>query len=820
MTQMNLMHSSWLQPRWNHLRALLAAAMLLMGAGCASQSTASVAAPPGTYVNPLGVSLADPSLLLHEGTYYLYATTEPDRGFSAWTSDNLVDWTDRGMIFKKSRDSWGRRHFWAPEVIAHNGEFLLFYSAVGQAVPNRWRMDHRICVAKGPTPLGPFEDVKAPLFEVGYATIDAFPFVDGEDAYLYFARDISQYPTSDIYVIELNDDLTETIGEPKFLLSPLGEQAQLWEGGEWNEGPGVITHMTEDDRKVYLMAYSAGGFYRPEYAVGYARADHPMGPWTKAEENPILAKTNTPGGFVSGPGHGGFVRSPDGQELFYAYHVHVNPKGGGDRELALDRVTITEDDDGTVRMDIEGPTKGEPQPLPSGVHNAPTRAARPRRVRPRFSPLTRRQFLSKAGSGVALAVAAALPGCGASVDGEAIRFWNGFTGPDGRNMLRLVERFNDSAVAGSAFMQRMGWGVYYNKLFVAALGGRGPEVFVIHADQMARFARAGLLREMGDVLREGVLPPGDFDAGVLDAVTFNGIPYGVPLDVHPAGLFYNRKLLSNAGFSHPPRTRDEFMEIATTLTERSGPVPRWGFAYSWARLTAYTLCRQFGGDIVADNDPSRCTLDSQENITALTFARDLLTAEGNIPQIAPQMAFDPDTFVAFRAGEIGMVHHGIFMIGDLKKQTDLDWAAAPTPLFGERLATWASSHVMCVRPDLKGESLETSLKLIEFLSNNSVTWAEAGQVPVRRSLRATAEFEQLTAQAAFAEQIPYLAYQPQVPFVNEIGDAFDLAVDRVLRGTDSPERALSASAAEVRKAIDRYLKAGWNPTALRGGEAT
>lgn len=352
----------------------LIALLVAPAAGCASVGEPQTASrnrstlPEGTYVNPLGVRLADPSVLEHEGTYYLYATTDGHRGFRVWTSENLVDWTPEGFAFSKTDDSWGQESFWAPDVIEHEGEFFLFYSAAGQVVPGRKRNDLRICLARAPTPLGPFEDVAAPLFDPGYAVIDAFPFIDDDgQPYLYFARDISQHPTSDIYVIRLSDDLMNVEGEPKFLLSPLGEQAQEWEGGEWNEGPGVITYEKRDGSTVYLMAYSAGGFFRPEYAVGYARARNPMGPWTKGEENPILAKAHRPGGFVSGPGHGGFARSPDGSELYYVYHVHISPEGGHARELAMDRVVIVEDEKGTVRMNIIGPTKGEPRPLPSGA---------------------------------------------------------------------------------------------------------------------------------------------------------------------------------------------------------------------------------------------------------------------------------------------------------------------------------------------------------------------------------------------------------------------------------------------------------------------
>src|SRR6266540_2573725 len=68
-----------------------------------------------------------------------------------------------------------------------------------------------------------------------------------------------------------------------------------------------------------------------------------------------------------------------------------------------------------------------------------------------------------------------------------IRFWNGFTGPDGRTMLALVKQFNQQNPDINVIMQRMEWGTYYNKLFVAGLGGRAPEVFVSHSTALRRF---------------------------------------------------------------------------------------------------------------------------------------------------------------------------------------------------------------------------------------------------------------------------------------------------------------------------------------------
>src|SRR5213075_1208288 len=102
-----------------------------------------------------------------------------------------------------------------------------------------------------------------------------------------------------------------------------------------------------------------------------------------------------------------------------------------------------------------------------------------------------------------IALAASLLSCDRSGSGDGqpitLRFWNGFTGPDGRTMLKIVKQFNAANPDVHVMMQRMEWGTYYNKLFVAALGKRAPEVFVIHTDSIPRFRSAGFLHTSDEI---------------------------------------------------------------------------------------------------------------------------------------------------------------------------------------------------------------------------------------------------------------------------------------------------------------------------------
>src|SRR5688572_22039293 len=308
-------------------------------------------AQTATYTNPVHRNLPDPHVIRHDGMYYAYGTNAPGEGYRVLSSPDLVNWTDRGFAYQRTEQSFGQRHFWAPSVIEHTGKFYLFYSSHGPL--GNGKESHRISVARADSPLGPFIDLKAPLLDVGKATIDAHPFVDPTDgkAYLYYALDISENGVSELYVVPLSEDFTQVVGKPTFCTRPDAE----WEGKEWNEAPYVLKF---DD--TYVLMYSARGFFDPLYALGFATARSPLGPWTKSPDNPILRKTER----VSGPGHNSVIASPDGKEWFVAYHTHKKLEGGHERDLCIDRMVINKDEKGEVHIKILGPTR-DPQPMPS-----------------------------------------------------------------------------------------------------------------------------------------------------------------------------------------------------------------------------------------------------------------------------------------------------------------------------------------------------------------------------------------------------------------------------------------------------------------------
>ncbi len=306
-----------------------------------------------TYNNSKGIisPCADPCLLKHEGVYYLYCTSDnnSDIGIPVYKSTDLVNWEGPcgvgpdGMALHKD-DVWGEKWFWAGEVIEKNNKFYIYPS-----------VEEHLIAAVSDSPLGPFkQEIKKPMHD--FREIDAGAFTDDDGkSYFYFVRFDN---ANVIFAAEFNDDMIsikeETVTE---CIRP----ELPWEKGPYEpEWPVTEGPYTFKRNGVYYLVYTANHFLSKEYSIGYATSKSPLGPWEKYEGSPIIKRSEK----VNGPGNGMFIESPDGSELFLAYHVHCDLENPTPRKLAIDRVRFEKNPDGGADIiKVDGPTVDE-QPMP------------------------------------------------------------------------------------------------------------------------------------------------------------------------------------------------------------------------------------------------------------------------------------------------------------------------------------------------------------------------------------------------------------------------------------------------------------------------
>ena len=128
-----------------------------------------------------------------------------------------------------------------------------------------------------------------------------------------------------------------------------------------------------------------------------------------------------------------------------------------------------------------------------------------------------------------------------------LAFWNGFTGGDGPFMKGMVEDFNKANPNAQVSMNTLQWGDFYSKVPNAVASGAGPDVAVMHIDQLATNAARRVIVPLDEVASGLQLSEDDFAPVVWNAGVYQDKRYGIPLDIHPLGFYANTAQLSKAG---------------------------------------------------------------------------------------------------------------------------------------------------------------------------------------------------------------------------------------------------------------------------------
>ena len=201
---------------------------------------------------------ADPAPMVYNDTVFLYTTHDEDdaEGFKMqdwllYTSTDMVNWTDHGVVASLKSFDWVKRDngAWAEQVVERNGTFYMYCPIHGNGIG----------VLVSDSPYGPFKDpLGKPLVwqKEHWDDIDPTVFIDEDgQAYMYWGN-------PNCYYVKLNEDMISYSGD----IVKLKETPEHYQEGPW--------------------FYKRNGHYYLAFAstccpegIGYAMSDSPTGPW-------------------------------------------------------------------------------------------------------------------------------------------------------------------------------------------------------------------------------------------------------------------------------------------------------------------------------------------------------------------------------------------------------------------------------------------------------------------------------------------------------------------------------------------------------------
>lgn len=276
---------------------------------------------------------ADPTARVFNGKMYLYPSHDIDapsdfskgegwfcmHDYHVFSSENLVDWTDHGVILSQDDVDWvlpRSYSMWAPDCVEKNGKYYFFFPA---KVKGTKELDEHygVGVAIADSPSGSFTPMKKNI--EGIHGIDPNVFFDKDGtAYIYFSE-------KGLWVAKLSDDLLSLASEP-CLLSELP--------ADYKEGPFMF-----ERNGIYYLTYPLSEGDRE--VIVYSISDNPCGPFEY--KGVIMGKDYSA---YSWTNHHSIVEYKGQWYMFY-HHNDYDHAVGHHRSVKADKLYFNED--GTIR---------------------------------------------------------------------------------------------------------------------------------------------------------------------------------------------------------------------------------------------------------------------------------------------------------------------------------------------------------------------------------------------------------------------------------------------------------------------------------------
>jgi multiple sugar transport system substrate-binding protein len=391
--------------------------------------------------------------------------------------------------------------------------------------------------------------------------------------------------------------------------------------------------------------------------------------------------------------------------------------------------------------------------------------------------------------------------CSDAGKGQQIVMWSPLTGPDGDEMTGLANKFSQENSLGIK-VTHTAQPDYLQKLNTAAAGNSLPVMTVIRAGDIGEMVARNVLKPMSDAaLAEAGgadTLKGQFTEPVWNVGEVKGKRYTIPLDTHPMVLYYNKDLFQKAGITMPtdrPMSKDEFEKAVDALNKDGVAGVSIGTAFqtgAWFQA----LIRQFGGDIT-NAEGTEATYNSDSGVQAATYIHDLKAK--TTPQV--NGAGDPEVKL-FQQQKAAMVFHGPWHISDMVKLPFVGFAQMPQ--IGSTYSVWGNSHQLALTTDDPAKQAAAGC-WIGWLSQNSVQWAKAGQVPARKQARESSELASVSpAVAAFAKEVESVKLLPPVPGLEGAlwGQGFEPPLNAYLLGqTQDIKKGLDDAVAKSNQII-------------------
>ncbi|MBF0406023.1 MAG: ABC transporter substrate-binding protein [Candidatus Riflebacteria bacterium] len=390
-------------------------------------------------------------------------------------------------------------------------------------------------------------------------------------------------------------------------------------------------------------------------------------------------------------------------------------------------------------------------------------------------------------------------------------FWHAMSGPLGKVMEELIDRFNKKQEKYYIKSVCMGnYDTLAKKLLASLVAGRAPDIGQNYEHLTKKFIKHKKIVCLDELIAS---EPEDIKADIVPVLlqnnTYNGKVWSFPFNKSVPVLYYNKKLFKEAGIDpeSPPKTLDELASYARKLTRKDekGNVRVYGYATNRANVWMF-MCRvlQYGGKYVTDEDHPKSLLHEPAAVKALSFIQDIL--KENLAYEGQGYDHQND----FKAQRVAMIDNSIVskVFMETGAGIPFEYGVAPLPGAATYGVVLSGSNINIFDNGNK-EKIAGAWEFIkDFTSTETgAEWSyRTTYLPVRKSSLASEKLQKVlesdrNLKAPYI-QLDYCHFEPRIGCWFEVRDLMADYLERATLEMTDPETILK----KMSQDIDGILK--------------
>ncbi len=376
-----------------------------------------------------------------------------------------------------------------------------------------------------------------------------------------------------------------------------------------------------------------------------------------------------------------------------------------------------------------------------------------------------------------------------------VSFYSAATGP---YFEKMATEFTKANPGTEIKIQVVNWDGLLQKLRTDIAGGANSDISIIGTRWLLDFVRDDVAEPL-----DGYMDPAFKDRFIgpfLKPGEIDGKVYGLPIAASARAMYYNKEMLTKAGFPNGPSTWDDVVAAAAKIKEQGFP----GFAMmakgTEVDVYYYYALWSFGGDVIGPD--GKAAFASPAGVTALNLYKSLV--DHGLTQDSPTNYTRADIQDLFKQGRVGMVISLPFLINQIAKEAPkLEYGIVPVPK-GTNSATYAVTDSVVMFKNSKVKA--SAWKFLDFLFTKGprVEFTKGeGFLPTTKAEATDPYFTENTRLKVFVDLLPIAQFAPTVTGWEDTAKAVTDALQSVYLGKVPPEAALKQAAARANESLGK-----------------